>query len=146
MHEYMQTSLTTDLYLYILSHRTIPYLSCYLLLGDFEGDYNPLGNSPDNDATKKERTLMDQLMQTPYAVAIYLDLLVEVHREIVATKVMEYCFLILLSCVFNMPSYPLFNLLLLSFLVMPSHHSLSSYPFHHYLHHIIAMILRITLT
>ena len=30
---------------------------------------------------------MEKLMQTPHAVAIYLDLLVEIHREIVATKV-----------------------------------------------------------
>ena len=46
-----------------------------------------MGNSPDNDATKRERALMEKLMQTPHAVAIYLDLLVEIHREIVATKV-----------------------------------------------------------
>ena len=55
--------------------------------GDFEGDYSPMGNSSDNDATKRERSLMEKLLQSPHAVAIYLDLLVEMHREIVATKV-----------------------------------------------------------
>ena len=46
-----------------------------------------MGNSSDNDAAKREKTLMEKLLQSPHAVAIYLDLLVEIHREIVATKV-----------------------------------------------------------
>ena len=60
--------------------------------GDFEGDNGPMGNNSDNDAAKREKTLMEKLLQSPHAVAIYLDLLVEIHREIIATKTWKELF------------------------------------------------------